>query len=52
MPTPNGYLGLQAEGMLDMAFEAVVLRHRNLFSAAAVKKSEERLAKWRDESRS
>ena len=42
-----GYRGLQAEGMLDMAFEAVVLRHKDLFSADAVKKSEERLARWR-----
>ena len=42
-----GYRGLQAEGMLDMAFEAVVLRHKDMFSADAVKKSEERLAQWR-----
>ena len=42
-----GYRGLQAEGMLDMAFEAVVLRHKEMFSADAVKKSEERLAQWR-----
>ncbi|HVZ22225.1 MAG TPA: hypothetical protein VG871_14235 [Vicinamibacterales bacterium] len=42
-----GYRGLEAEGMLDMAFEAVVLRHKDVFSAAAVKKSQERLAEWR-----
>ena len=42
-----GYRGLQAEGMLDMAFEAVVLRHKSVFSSDAVKKSEERLALWR-----
>jgi hypothetical protein len=41
-----GFLGLEAEGMLDMAFEAVVLRHSDMFSADAVKKSEERLAHW------
>jgi hypothetical protein len=33
--------------MLDMAFEAVVLRRKDMFSADAVKKSEERLAQWR-----
>ena len=44
-----GYRGLEAEGMLSMAFEAVVLRHKEMFSAAAVKRSEERLARWRDE---
>ena len=42
-----GYRGLQAEGMLDMAFEAVVLRHKGMFSEDAVKKSDERLARWR-----
>ena len=41
-----GYRGLQAEEMLDMAFEAVVLRHKDKFSAAAAKKSEQRLAEW------
>jgi hypothetical protein len=42
-----GFRGLQAEGMLEMAFEAVVLRHRDLFSPTAVTCSEERLSRWR-----
>ena len=35
----SGYRGLQREGMLDMAFEAVGLRQKDKFSAGAVKKS-------------
>lgn len=45
-----GFRGLEAEGMLDMAFEAVVLKHKALFSAAAVKKAAERLARWKKDS--
>jgi hypothetical protein len=41
-----GFRGLEAEGMLDMAFENVVLKHKDMFSAVAVKRSEERLARW------
>lgn len=41
-----GYRALEAEGMLDMAFEAVVLTHPELFSADAVKMSQERMAQW------
>jgi hypothetical protein len=33
-----------------MAFEAVVLKHKDLFSADAVKMSEQRMAQWRDDS--
>ena len=43
---PPGYRALEAEGMLDMAFEAVVLEPPELFSADAVKVSQERMAQW------
>jgi hypothetical protein len=45
-----GYAALIAMGMQDMAFEAVVLRHRQLFSQTAVARSEERLRGWKDAS--
>ena len=48
----SGYRGLEAEGMLEMAFEAVVLRHPEMFSAAAVAKSDERLTQWRRQGKS
>jgi len=38
-----GYTALAEMGLLDMAFEAVVLRHPDLFSAEAVARSRERL---------
>jgi hypothetical protein len=41
-----GYTALVKMGMHDMAFEAVVLRHRAVFSAEAVARSEERLRRW------
>src|SRR3954465_11925805 len=44
-----GYRALMAEGMLDMAFEAVVLRHQELFTAEAVQMSQLRMAQWRRE---
>ena len=44
-----GYDALVAEGMQEMAFEAVVLRHPSLFSAEAVKMSQERMAQWKTE---
>jgi hypothetical protein len=42
----SGYKALVAMGMPDLSFEAVVLRHRDLFSADAVKRCEERLARY------
>jgi hypothetical protein len=41
-----GYRALLAEGMQDMAFEAVVLRFPDAFSPAAVEQSRARLAEW------
>jgi hypothetical protein len=41
---PRGYTALVEMGMEDMAFEAVVLRHPETFSAEAVERSKERLA--------
>jgi hypothetical protein len=42
----SGYRALLAEGMQDMAFEAVVLRHPEAFGEAAVTQSRERLTAW------
>ncbi|MBI1875215.1 MAG: hypothetical protein HYS05_15190 [Acidobacteria bacterium] len=39
----TGYTALVQMGMQDMAFEAVVLRHPDVFSAEAVPRSKERL---------
>ena len=44
-----GYQALVAEGMQDMLFEVVVLKHPDVFSADAVAKSKKRLAEWRAE---
>jgi hypothetical protein len=41
-----GYRVLTEMGMQHMAFEAVVLRHPDRFSAGAVKASKERLRAW------
>ena len=40
----TGYTALVDMGMQDMAFEAVVLRHPELFTAEAIQRSRERLA--------
>ena len=49
-PNPTaGYSALVGEGMQDMPFEAVVLRHPQVFSAAALAKSKERMAQWQPE---
>jgi len=42
----KGYQALVAEGMQDMAFEAVVLRYPDAFSDRAVAQSKERMAAW------
>jgi hypothetical protein len=41
-----GYTVLVEEGMEDMSFEAVVLRHQDVFSPEAVRQSRERLDGW------
>jgi hypothetical protein len=41
-----GYTALIEMGMSDFAFEAVVCRHPSVFSADALKRSQERLKKW------
>lgn len=48
-PNPtSGYRALAEMGLMDFAFEAVILRHPECFSAEAVMRSEERLREWRD----
>jgi hypothetical protein len=42
----TGYRALVSEGMQEMAFEAVVVRYAEVFSAEAVAKSKKRLAAW------
>ncbi|MDO9478487.1 MAG: hypothetical protein Q7L07_17400 [Pseudohongiella sp.] len=43
----QGYKALLKMGLADFAFEAVILRHPDVFSAEAVAVSRERLADWR-----
>lgn len=42
----QGYTALIEMGLKEFAFEAVILRHPELFSDAAVQKSKERLNEW------
>lgn len=42
----QGYTALAEMGLQDFAFEAVVLRHPELFSDEAVAKSRQRLTEW------
>ena len=42
----TGYRVLVEMGMQDMAFEAVVLRHPDVFSVEAVEQSQSRLQRW------
>lgn len=42
----QGYTALVEMGLKEFAFEAVILRHPDQFSDAAIKKSEERLSEW------
>jgi hypothetical protein len=44
----TGYRALVEMGMQDFAFEAVVVRHPELFSQEAVNRSAERLKAWED----
>jgi hypothetical protein len=41
-----GYKALVDMGMQDFAFEAVVCRHPSVFSAEALKRSQDRLKEW------
>ena len=45
----QGYASLVEMGLEEYAFEAVVLRHPELFSKDAVAKSKERLDSWRND---
>ena len=45
---PLGYRLLEQLNLQDLAFEAIVLRHPEAFSEAAVERSRERLDAWRD----
>ena len=42
----QGYTALAEMGLQDFAFEAVVLRYPELFSAEAVQRSRERMESW------
>jgi hypothetical protein len=42
----SGYTALAEIGMLDLSFEAVILRHPDSFSANALARAKERLAGW------
>lgn len=44
----QGYTALVEMGLEDYAFEAVILRHPELFSDEAVAKSRERMGEWKD----
>lgn len=44
----QGYLSLVEMGLQEFAFEAVILRHPQLFSDAAVKISNARMSEWRN----
>ena len=45
-----GYKALVEMGLQEHAFEAVILRHPDVFSEAAVSASKQRLEDWSDES--
>ena len=42
-----GFRALAEEGMLDMAFESVILKHPEVFSKEAVERSRGRLDEWK-----
>jgi hypothetical protein len=43
----QGYTALLEMGLEDYAFESVIIRHPDVFSAEAVLKSQQRLEEWR-----
>jgi hypothetical protein len=42
-----GFKALAEMGMLDLAFEAIVIRYPKLFSQEAIKRSKGRLEEWK-----
>lgn len=42
----QGYTSLLEMGLESFAFEAVIVRHPNVFSAAALQISQERISRW------
>ncbi|MCX7009284.1 MAG: hypothetical protein NTY53_18900 [Kiritimatiellaeota bacterium] len=47
----SGYKALVEMGMTDLAFEAVVCRHPDMFKAETVKRAQERLKVWGSEAK-
>ena len=45
-PDLGRYTTLKAIGMQDLAFESIVVNHRNEFAASTVEKASARLAEW------
>lgn len=41
-----GYRSLVEMGLQDLAFEAIILRHQNVFSPEAIEKSKQRIQDW------
>ena len=46
---PQGYEMLEDMGLQEYAFEAVILRHPEVFSEEAIRVSRERLTEWSDQ---
>ena len=44
----QGYTALTEMGLEDYAFEAVILRHPDLFSPEAIKISKQRMSEWKN----
>jgi hypothetical protein len=45
----TGYTALLEMGMPDFAFEAVVCRHPDIFTAEALERSKKRMTEWKDQ---
>lgn len=44
----QGFSALAEMGLLDYAFEAVILRHRESFSETVIRRSEDRMQAWKN----
>jgi len=44
----QGYIALVEMGLEEFAFEAVILRHPEVFSKEAIEKSQQRLSEWKN----
>ena len=44
-----GYRSLVEMGLQDLAFEAIILRHPDVFSSEAIEKSKQRIQEWQHE---